>query len=96
MKCVLLAILAIAACSRRPATNVVPIAVVSWPAPIRPSCYLDDDPDVPEITMYNAATTASQYYTPLMETAKVVEYLRDVARVRKQERECLQKLITPP
>lgn len=97
---VLIALVAALGCSRAPAptlpkgTPAVPVAIVAWPAPIKPTCKIEREREVPKLSVYTADGQAGgvMYYVTFGELSKYVEHLKDAALVRAQIVDCLSRL----
>jgi hypothetical protein len=49
--------------------GVVPIAVVSWPSPIRPKCEIPDMPQVPDVMLWKKLTEEEAPYVYVTQRA---------------------------
>lgn len=86
-------------CSRPPAPQlpgVLPVAVVSWPSPIKASCQLSDLPDVPDVFVWTqiADEEASRIYISQRQLADLVVWMKDVRHWAGLQASCLRKLTT--
>ena len=86
-----------AAASKPQLPGVLPVAVVSWPAPIKPDCELSDLPQVPDVFIWTQISDdeASRIYITQRQLADLVVWLKDVQQWSGLTTRCLEKLAKP-
>lgn len=78
--------------------GVVPIAVVSWPSPIRPKCEIPDLPDVPDVMMWKKLTEEESGYVYVTQRAlaELVMWNKDAAHWAGAVTKCLRLMSESP
>lgn len=87
-------------CARKPSpqkptlAGVLPVAVVSWPTPIRPDCVIPDLPEPPDVLLFEKPDDAdlSRFYVTQRQLADLVQWHADVRHVMSAYATCLRKL----
>lgn len=92
----------LAACSpavRLPSSmQALPVAVIAWPSPIRPTCDLAELPQQPPMPGHEAATDANaleRYYVNSRDVAAMTEWSFAVKKWADQITRCLGKMSDP-
>lgn len=93
------ALLFAAACSSSPRPMApIPISVVAWPSPIRPTCHLPDLPKLPEVMSYESfdPSLGRQVYVRQATIDELRAWLEQIRTVVDLHRVCLEKLTGNP
>lgn len=91
-------VVALVACHRGiEPTAVLPIAVVSWPSPIRPHCTLPELPPLPPLAAYTTTTGTAleRTYVGVHELNDLRMWLAQASHLIVAQRACLEKLTGP-
>ena len=88
------------AASKPPASSlpgVLPVAVVSWPAPIRPQCDTSELPQIPDVFIWTKASEeeSTRIYITQRQLADLVVWFKDVKQWADLQTACLGKLTAP-
>lgn len=77
--------------------GVLPVAVVSWPAPIKQKCELSDLPAVPDVFVWTTIPDdeAGRIYITQRQLADLVVWMKDVWHWSGLATRCLEKLTEP-
>jgi hypothetical protein len=96
----LIVVLAIAACSRPALTPMppVPVAIVAWPSPVRPDCYLPEITPPPKLTPFEKIDPldAPRTYVRAADVHDFVAWAENLYQAHDLHRKCLQKLTGNP
>ena len=85
------------AASKPTLPGVLPVAITSWPSPIKPDCELSDLPQVPDVFIWTQISDdeASRVYITQRQLADLVVWLKDTQQWAGLVTRCLEKLAKP-